>query len=217
LPLILQEVREADADIICLQELNHFGEHRRHTEQQPHAATCSRPAEAHAYRRKLKPASARGQQQQLNSCDKAAATPAVCSVACVPVTRATDVLAAALVPEGYSCFFRAKKPSPATKFGFPADGIALFYRHSRFSCSPAPEGAQAGSGQTQPPAGGRVGREGCCRHCSGKYVCTCRLYHRSCDLDSYRCCALLCGAAVLPAVQHTALNPLTATQQRRAL
>lgn len=25
LPLILQEVREADADIICLQELNHFG------------------------------------------------------------------------------------------------------------------------------------------------------------------------------------------------
>lgn len=26
LPLILQEVREADADIICLQELNHFGE-----------------------------------------------------------------------------------------------------------------------------------------------------------------------------------------------
>jgi nocturnin len=74
LPLILQEIREADADIICLQELNHF-----------------------------------------------------------------DVLAAALVPEGYSCFFRAKKPSPATKFGFPADGIALFYRHSRFSCSPAPE------------------------------------------------------------------------------
>ena len=51
-----------------------------------------------------------------------------------------DVLAQALVPEGYSCFFRAKKPSPATKFGFPADGIALFYRHSRFSCSPAPAG-----------------------------------------------------------------------------
>jgi endonuclease/exonuclease/phosphatase family metal-dependent hydrolase len=25
LPLILQEVREANADIICLQELNHFG------------------------------------------------------------------------------------------------------------------------------------------------------------------------------------------------
>lgn len=26
LPLILHEIREADADIICLQELNHFGE-----------------------------------------------------------------------------------------------------------------------------------------------------------------------------------------------
>jgi endonuclease/exonuclease/phosphatase family metal-dependent hydrolase len=26
LPLILQEIWEADADIICLQELNHFGE-----------------------------------------------------------------------------------------------------------------------------------------------------------------------------------------------
>jgi hypothetical protein len=51
-----------------------------------------------------------------------------------------DTLAAALVPEGYSCFFRAKKPSPALKFGFPADGIALFYRHSRFSASPAPSG-----------------------------------------------------------------------------
>lgn len=25
-PLILQEIREADADIVCLQELNHFGE-----------------------------------------------------------------------------------------------------------------------------------------------------------------------------------------------
>lgn len=51
-----------------------------------------------------------------------------------------DALAAALVPEGYSCFFRAKTPSPATKFGFPADGIALFYRHARFSCAHEPAG-----------------------------------------------------------------------------
>jgi hypothetical protein len=56
-------------------------------------------------------------------------------------TLSADTLAAALVPEGYSCFFRAKKPSPALKFGFPADGIALFYRHSRFNASPAPSGA----------------------------------------------------------------------------
>jgi nocturnin len=91
LPLILQEIWEADADIICLQELNHF-----------------------------------------------------------------DVLAAALVPEGYSCFFRAKKPSPATKFGFPADGIALFYRHSRFSCSPAPEAHCFQSIDGQPAAQGFV-------------------------------------------------------------
>lgn len=51
-----------------------------------------------------------------------------------------DALAAALMPEGYSCFFRAKQPSPAQKFGFPADGIALFYRHARFGCSLAPTG-----------------------------------------------------------------------------
>lgn len=28
LPLILQEIRAADADIVCLQELNHFGARR---------------------------------------------------------------------------------------------------------------------------------------------------------------------------------------------
>jgi hypothetical protein len=65
-------------------------------------------------------------------------TPPWCAAVCLCVFA--DVLAAALVPEGYSCFFRAKQPSPALKFGFPADGIALFYRHSRFSCNPAPEG-----------------------------------------------------------------------------
>lgn len=91
LPLILQEVRAANADILCLQELNHF-----------------------------------------------------------------DTLAAALVPEGYSCFFRAKKPSPALKFGFPADGIALFYRHSRFSASPAPSGHCFASMDGQPAAQGFV-------------------------------------------------------------
>ncbi|WIA11808.1 hypothetical protein OEZ85_011900 [Tetradesmus obliquus] len=91
LPLILQEVRAANADILCLQELNHF-----------------------------------------------------------------DTLAAALVPEGYSCFFRAKKPSPALKFGFPADGIALFYRHSRFSTSPAPSGHCFASMDGQPAAQGFV-------------------------------------------------------------
>ena len=32
---------------------------------------------------------------------------------------------------------------PALKFGFPADGIALFYRHGRFACSPAPTGVCA--------------------------------------------------------------------------
>eukprot|EP00878_Enallax_costatus_P027094 GHUV01029138.1.p1 GENE.GHUV01029138.1~~GHUV01029138.1.p1 ORF type:complete len:304 (+),score=44.01 GHUV01029138.1:593-1504(+) len=91
LPLILQEIKAADADIICLQELNHF-----------------------------------------------------------------DTLATTLVPEGYSCFFRAKKPSPALKFGFPADGIALFYRHSRFSCSPAPAGHCFDSVDGQPAAQGFV-------------------------------------------------------------
>lgn len=91
LPLILQEIRAANADIICLQELNHF-----------------------------------------------------------------DTLATTLVPEGYSCFFRAKKPSPALKFGFPADGIALFYRHSRFSCSPAPAGHCFDSIDGQPAAQGFV-------------------------------------------------------------
>eukprot|EP00775_Hariotina_reticulata_P003332 gene3332-3609_t len=91
LPLILQEIRAANADIICLQELNHF-----------------------------------------------------------------DALAAALIPEGYSAFFRAKQPSPALKFGFPADGIALFYRHSRFSCFPEPAGHCFESMDGQPAAQGYV-------------------------------------------------------------
>ncbi|KAF6265890.1 Endonuclease/exonuclease/phosphatase [Scenedesmus sp. NREL 46B-D3] len=58
--------------------------------------------------------------------------------------------------KGYSCFFRAKKPSPALKFGFPADGIALFYRHSRFSASPAPSGHCFASMDGQPAAQGFV-------------------------------------------------------------
>jgi hypothetical protein len=147
LPLILQEIREADADIICLQELNHFGESAGRWPQQKASHASSRHGQrrtdmmwpAGEAKRPAHVAQSPVVQQGLESPSQCVNNPPVFCGATLPCA---DVLAAALVPEGYSCFFRAKKPSPATKFGFPADGIALFYRHSRFSCSPAPEGEQ---------------------------------------------------------------------------
>ncbi|KAG2495540.1 hypothetical protein HYH03_006483 [Edaphochlamys debaryana] len=70
-PLLLQELLEADADIICLQELNHFDELRQ-----------------------------------------------------------------ALGELGYDGAFREKHASPALKYEYPPDGMAVFYRRSRFSVVP---------------------------------------------------------------------------------
>ncbi|KXZ50586.1 hypothetical protein GPECTOR_16g761 [Gonium pectorale] len=68
-PLLLQEILEANADIICLQELNHFDELRQ-----------------------------------------------------------------VLAELGYDGAFREKHASPALKYEYPPDGMAVFYRRQRFSC-----------------------------------------------------------------------------------
>jgi mRNA deadenylase 3'-5' endonuclease subunit Ccr4 len=47
LPLILQEVREANADIICLQELNHFGKQEAAQQQLLRIAQCSDHVKGH--------------------------------------------------------------------------------------------------------------------------------------------------------------------------
>lgn len=59
LPLILQEVREADADIICLQELNHFGGfpsnsaavmlYSREASRRNYIEPCSRGTQQHCW------------------------------------------------------------------------------------------------------------------------------------------------------------------------
>ncbi|KAG2449617.1 hypothetical protein HYH02_005150 [Chlamydomonas schloesseri] len=69
-PLLLQEIMEANADIICLQELNHF-----------------------------------------------------------------EDLAQVLKELGYEGAFREKHASPALKYEYPPDGMAVFYRSGRFTCS----------------------------------------------------------------------------------
>lgn len=68
-PLLLQEIFEANADIICLQELNHFEDLRK-----------------------------------------------------------------ALKELGYDGAFREKRASPALKYEYPPDGMAVFYRRDRFAC-----------------------------------------------------------------------------------
>ncbi|GIL78062.1 hypothetical protein Vretimale_7471 [Volvox reticuliferus] len=68
-PLLLQEILEANADIICLQELNHF-----------------------------------------------------------------DELSQVLSSLGYDGAFREKHASPALKYEFPPDGMAVFFRRNRFRC-----------------------------------------------------------------------------------
>ncbi|GLI63407.1 hypothetical protein VaNZ11_006371 [Volvox africanus] len=68
-PLLLQEIMEANADIICLQELNHF-----------------------------------------------------------------DELSQVLSSLGYDGAFREKHASPALKYEFPPDGMAVFFRRNRFRC-----------------------------------------------------------------------------------
>lgn len=67
LPLLIQEILESQADIICLQEVNHF-----------------------------------------------------------------DQIYTALQPLGYAGGAFLKNPSPATRYGYPPDGLALFYKSSRF-------------------------------------------------------------------------------------
>lgn len=213
LPLILQEVREADADIICLQELNHFGEHScprptapcRNVQQSSRGLWRRRRSKLRCLSTASSSAGRFMRQGGHFTCWLLSTVPAV--------TVATDVLAAALVPEGYSCFFRAKKPSPATKFGFPADGIALFYRHKRFSCSPAPEGAQAGC---QARHSHLLGAElvGVPALQQQGYAVA---WIVTVLTSTSHCCAVLCCAAVLAAVQRTVLSLLTATQQLRGL
>jgi hypothetical protein len=141
--------------------------------------------------------------------------PAAPRHACMP---RTDVLAAALVPEGYSCFFRAKQPSPAMKFGFPADGIALFYRHSRFSCNPAPTGARVVAAQQPRMVGRRCvacsvvarTRSSARRGADGRPACrtACRRHTLTHTLARARACAR---------AQGTALRPPTGSLRRRAL
>lgn len=154
-------------------------------DQQPHAATCSRGV----WRRRCRKLRCLSTAKQLCWIHVTRRSHNCCLLSTVPVTNAADVLAAALVPEGYSCFFRAKKPSPATKFGFPADGIALFYRHSRFSCSPAPEGAQAGC---QARHSHLLGAEGLCP-CSGKGMLV--AWNVTILTATQHCCAVLCCRA----------------------
>lgn len=44
--------------------------------------------------------------------------------------------------KGYESYFYPKPESPATKYGFPADGSAVFYKNERFELMNPPQGFQ---------------------------------------------------------------------------
>lgn len=98
-PLILQEIRESQADVICLQECNHYGKQAILPRRPPPAQT---PAQTPM---------------------------PTFSLPHVPhVLYNADELYGELSALGYSGLFMPKFCSPAERFNCPADGLAVFFR-----------------------------------------------------------------------------------------
>lgn len=55
---------------------------------------------------------------------------------------------------GYEGAFREKHASPALKYEFPPDGMAVFYRSGRFTCSAGAVEGELRAGQLASEEGG---------------------------------------------------------------
>jgi hypothetical protein len=114
--LLLAEIQSADADIICLQECNHFGG----------CNLALPPAPCHA-------------GAMFNA---AVVLQACCILTQGVCILADDFFQPELTQLGYQGHFSAKSLSPAQQYGCSADGSALFFRSARLVAITPPESAQ---------------------------------------------------------------------------
>ena len=153
--LLLEEILEGDADIIALQEVNHYGAHWT-------ARVPACPATLHALT--MCPATPDG--SAIAACLRSIARACLGyvlgqSIRPLPATSpaysrmrsrklsgyrsaraslADDFLRPELEARGYRGAFLAKCSSPAMGYGYGADGCALFYRQERFEAVSTLEG-----------------------------------------------------------------------------
>ncbi len=131
LPMIIAEVAESGADVVCLQEANHFGECLSNRQQDAHACTwalarsrthrCAHPDHLAA--------------QRISTACLAVDAMLTCSLCPLQSLfwQCTEQVQAELEQLGYRGCFMAKRPAPAERYGCPADGVALFWRPKRFT------------------------------------------------------------------------------------
>lgn len=109
-PLLLAEVLEADADVVCLQECNRYS-----------APTCWSAAKSLCLWHYCQ------LEKLLAPYD-------------MNLVSAGDFFEPEMRQRGYTGLFWPKQCSPAEQYGFPCDGCALFYRNLRLEPVDAPTG-----------------------------------------------------------------------------